>query len=829
MQPGNLLCGSFRYQGTCRHRHRLPAITPLLAFLVEGEGRAHISCIHLRQAFSQVRPVQQPLILQPVPEIFPKVPILAGRPQVAEEAQDRMQSLRVEQQARPYRPRGKKAVFHPGADGALTQHTRLRALTSWLRAERVASLDALPAEQASGAGVDRLTRGPLTAMIAAVRRARVTPESEYAKDRWDMAALGMTGYVDFGGISQPWLRETAKRWVRHAAPQRRGERAGNNLRSQVLYLDLLSQSLRARADRGNDPAGLGRADIEFFLARAARKEHLGEISAHKRRQVIITAGSVLKRGRLLGLTRPGEPMHGVADDFALIRGDLPGRPERSEAGRDLPPEVMRQLCAHLDWLDGHLEREMRVGIELLMDTGRRPDEACELAYDCLAFDNDGKPVLIYGNSKENRPQRQLPLHQATADLIRAQQARVRSRYPHTPAAELKLLPSVIRNPRGRKAISADSLGENNRAWVDAMPEIKLDDGTAFDKSKIFLYAYRHTYAQRHADAGVAVDVLAMLLDHDTLEATRGQSGSSRPGCARQSTQWPGFSSTATATGPGSRPGSSSTPSAPARPSARSRWRSAAAPSRPTSPQEAASARCGSAAWAASTSARTCPTCPSCAATSTTCCGPGNGCRRWPPPTTGPSARRCPPRRRSPACGGSSAGSPRTSNLSRPRSKPRSTTPSPRSARPARRSSASPGPPAPPRRPAGAPGMTGSATAAARMTKGRQADSGRRRERVLNTLAEMARSGEAVTVSALAKRAGVDRSFLYRHPDLLAQAHASAVQPPPGGATAPSRASLQADLLAANDRLPAAVETRSGCWSTASAPSWPVTAARRRSK
>ena len=215
-------------------------------------------------------------------------------------------------------------------------------------------------------------------------------------------------------------------------------------------------------------------------------------------------------------------MHGLADDFALIRGDLPARPERSEAGAgDLPPEVMRQLCAHLDWLDGRVEREMRVGIELLIDTGRRPDEACELAYDCLACDNDGKPVLIYGNSKENRPQRQLPLHQATADLIRAQQARVRSRYPHTPVAELKLLPSVIRNPRGRKAISADSLSENNRIWVDAMPEIKLDDGTVFDKSKIFLYAYRHTYAQRHADAGVAVDVLAMLLDHDTLEATRG--------------------------------------------------------------------------------------------------------------------------------------------------------------------------------------------------------------------------------------------------------------------------------------------------------------------
>jgi integrase len=222
-------------------------------------------------------------------------------------------------------------------------------------------------------------------------------------------------------------------------------------------------------------------------------EHLGEISAHKRRLAIYTTGSILKRGRHLGLTRQGGPMHDLADDFALIRGDLPARPERSETGKDLPPEVMRQLCAHLDWLDGRAGRETRVAIEVLIDTGRRPDEACELGYDCLIYDNDGKPVLVYCDSKENRPQRQLPLHQATADLIRGQQARVRSRYPGTPVAELKLLPSVIRNPHGRKAISAVSLGETNWIWVDAMPEIRLDDGTVFDKSKVFPYAYRHTY------------------------------------------------------------------------------------------------------------------------------------------------------------------------------------------------------------------------------------------------------------------------------------------------------------------------------------------------
>jgi hypothetical protein len=57
------------------------------------------------------------------------------------------------------------------------------------------------------------------------------------------------------------------------------------------------------------------------------------------------------------------------------------------------------------------------------------------------------------------------------------------------------------------------------------------------------------------------------------------------------------------------------------------------------------------------------------------------------------------------------------------------------------------------------------------------------------------------VSAIARQAGVDRTFLYRHRDLLEQVHAREAQPPslPGGGPAVTRASLQADLLAAHER------------------------------
>jgi uncharacterized protein DUF6262 len=89
-----------------------------------------------------------------------------------------------------------------------------------------------------------------------------------------------------------------------------------------------------------------------------------------------------------------------------------------------------------------------------------------------------------------------------------------------------------------------------------------------------------------------------------------------------------------------------------------------------------------------------------------------------------------------------------------------------------------------------------------MRKGRQADSARRRQRVLAALDRAAASGTEISVSGIARAAGVDRTFLYRHRDLLEKIHAAEAAPPPSGETAGpavTRASLQADLLAAHER------------------------------
>ena len=48
-------------------------------------------------------------------------------------------------------------------------------------------------------------------------------------------------------------------------------------------------------------------------------------------------------------------------------------------------------------------------------------------------------------------------------------------------------------------------------------------------------AYRHTYAQRHADAGVDVTVLQELMDHRQVTTTQGTTASAPGGAARPST------------------------------------------------------------------------------------------------------------------------------------------------------------------------------------------------------------------------------------------------------------------------------------------------------
>ncbi|MEU7688634.1 hypothetical protein AB0B67_45690, partial [Streptomyces spectabilis] len=408
----------------------------------------------------------------------------------------------------------------------------MRPLCDRLRREHTPSLEVFadPAKFATLAGSKSIASVVRTILVW-LTRLGATPESESRRDVWDLYIFtGQGGTLDFTGISQPRLREAVKMWAYDDLPRRRGARPHTAVQPYVLAMTRLSESLRLqREDDGDHPALLHRGDIVAFCNRLAFLAGNGTISARTRSHIVRDVALVLTRIRTLGLTHPGQVMEGLPAGFRLQREDTPDEPEDTEAGKDLPDAVMRQLCDHLDALEQTIGREVRVGTELLMDTGRRPEEIRQLALDCLAQDPDGSPVLVYDNFKSCRPGCRLPIAKATAALIASQQEHVRTLFPHTPDSELKLPPTGRKNPHGTKAIY--SISEGHRTWVDSLPDllvpVTMQDGTGpvtrllpFDKARIYPYAYRHTYAQRHADAGVAPDVLKELMDHTDLKVTQ---------------------------------------------------------------------------------------------------------------------------------------------------------------------------------------------------------------------------------------------------------------------------------------------------------------------
>ena len=225
---------------------------------------------------------------------------------------------------------------------------------------------------------------------------------------------------------------------------------------------------------------------------------------------------------VLGITGPGQPAAGLPAAFALRRNDIPNDPDRQPRPRSLPAAVLQVIAANLHVLEERCGVSERRITELLIDTGRRPDEICALAWDCLERDAVRQPGADLHRRQEQPARPRLPVSEATAAVITAQKAWVRSRYPRTPPGDLALFPRDKGNRDGTKPIRGDTYGNAHRIFADAIAHLLLDaDGQQVNPALVVPYAYRHCYAQRHADAGVQPDVLRELMSHRSMRTTTG--------------------------------------------------------------------------------------------------------------------------------------------------------------------------------------------------------------------------------------------------------------------------------------------------------------------
>jgi len=363
-------------------------------------------------------------------------------------------------------------------------------------------------------------------------------EMAVLEDTWDLRIFGAHGVLDFTVLEQDWLREAAKQWATEVISRLR-DRFAVVIRDVITTCRYLSSTLAERSDHGAFPAALERRDMINHLNRLKRWEHDGQITAHHRTNLLRNLRRFLADCRDMRLIDPGRPLHGLASDFVLFQTDVPQPPLDDSTARDLPAAVLQTLTSALDVLEAEANAMIRRLTEILMDTGRRPEEICSLPWDCLTSGEDGKWVLIWTNHKANRANRRLPIHDDTAAIIQAQQSDMLDQYPKTPRHKLVLFPRGKDNHEGTFSISGASYGQYHRKWVRGFPAVHtasiprrsgtikqmqvpfVDDvGQPFDINKIQPYAYRHTYCQRHADQGTGPDVLRELLDHRSMTTTQ---------------------------------------------------------------------------------------------------------------------------------------------------------------------------------------------------------------------------------------------------------------------------------------------------------------------
>ena len=332
--------------------------------------------------------------------------------------------------------------------------------------------------------------------------------------------------LDFTPITQPWLRELTLAWARQQTQARK-------LTETVRVTIVASQALDQRRDHGRNLAALSDRDASLItdavnVLPALRGDSVG--TKHKRRLY----------GWFFNLIDWGR-RNGHLDQLSLSFAPLP-RPavpfenivDAEETGKAIPVEIQRQLDANIESIgrglhygeltDDQAHLMFRTAYIVLRDTGRRPLEVATLAINCLTRDGSG-PILLWNNHKSKRYGRRLPILQSTADAIE-ELIEMRGQIAAPQRCDGYLFPAVAERA-GSPHMHAYQLSRAIRLWVDRLDRLDTNDldengsPLAFDRMLIYPYAFRHSYAQRHADSGTPIDVLRELMDHQSMQTTSG--------------------------------------------------------------------------------------------------------------------------------------------------------------------------------------------------------------------------------------------------------------------------------------------------------------------
>jgi site-specific recombinase XerD len=330
-------------------------------------------------------------------------------------------------------------------------------------------------------------------------RGTYTREHEFLRDRWRLRRLGFGGAqggltLNFGVISQQWLRQVIKKFLRWRVDI---GHSASGMHRDLTTLTRMADALTEHAGPEARPDQFTRDVITRFLTLLAQDG----LTATGRSQRVSSAR------RFLVIARQHDWIPDVPASTAFYTEDAPAR--TTLPPRALSAIVMAQLenAANLDKLT---DPRWRLLFPLLMETGLRINDALHLPQDCVTFDRHQAPYLRYYNRKMKR-EALVPISTEIATAIAEQAQRVRTQY----SARAVLFPRETCNSDGTQPTSKTVAHEALKAWITKCRVV--DESGAL--ARISLHQFRHTLGTRLINNDVPQEVVRKILDHDSSAMT----------------------------------------------------------------------------------------------------------------------------------------------------------------------------------------------------------------------------------------------------------------------------------------------------------------------
>jgi integrase len=240
---------------------------------------------------------------------------------------------------------------------------------------------------------------------------------EYERDTWDARRLGIPSrppnyLVRFGPISQHWLRDAAKAWARFRLAT---GRAVTTVANDAHGLGWFSRFVSCVEPSHRDETVVTRTLLEAYLS------HLASAGLADQTRL----GYLVSLRMFLDDCRRHNFLAKLPAEARLYQEDMPHHGEYLP--RFVPELVMAQLEADaaLARLPDDTTRHL---VTVLVETGLRAGDACNLSLGCVVDDSVGWPCLRYFNSKV-RAEQVVPLSPKAALALRAQAELVRRDWP----------------------------------------------------------------------------------------------------------------------------------------------------------------------------------------------------------------------------------------------------------------------------------------------------------------------------------------------------------------------------------------------------------------